>query len=109
MLKLKLLHMGYYVNSFYTLRTASVDCGHLGNIINGTVDVSQGTKLYATVRYTCDEGFIRNGSRSRTCRSDGRWSGTTPTCEGETLLKIQHMVVISNNNQMQCMIVRNVT
>ena len=68
--------------SFSTI--ASVDCGHPGNITNGTVDVSEGTELDATVQYTCDEGFIHNGSSTRTCQSDGRWSGTTPTCEGQS-------------------------
>ena len=78
------------------LRTASVDCGYPGNVTNGTVDVFEGTKLNprATVWYTCDEGFILNGSWSRTCGSDGRWSGTTPTCQGETLFEIPHVVVI---------------
>ena len=65
------------------LTTANVDCGHPGNIQNGTVDVSGGTKVDATVQYTCDEGFSRNGSSTRTCQSDGRWSETTPTCEGQ--------------------------
>ena len=86
--------MGYYVTLFYTLRTASVDCGHPGNVTNGTVDVSEGTNPRAIARYTCNEGFILNGTWYRTCGSDGRWSGTTPTCEGETLLKIPHMVVM---------------
>ena len=79
--------MVYYGNSFYTLCTASVDCGHPGNITNGTADVSKGTKVSAIVWYTCDEGFIHKGTKSRTCGSDGRWSWTTPTCEGEPLLK----------------------
>ena len=89
-----------YVSLFYTLDTASVDCGHPGNVINGKVDVSKGTKLHAFVWTTCDEGFIRNGSWLRICGSDGRWTGTTPTCEGETLLEIPHIVVIFNSNQM---------
>ena len=91
--------MGHYVNSLHTLHAASIDCGHPGNVtkLNGTVDVSEGTKLHATARYTCDEGFILNGSWSRTCGSDGRWSGTTPTCEGETLFEIPHMHMTDGN------------
>ena len=78
-------------NIFNTLCTVLFDCGHPGNVTNGTVDISNGTELHATVWYTCDEEFILNGSRSRTCGSDDRWSGTTPTCEGETLPKIPHV------------------
>ena len=62
--------------------TASVDCGHPGNIQNGTVDISEGTKLDARVYYTCDRGYRLNGLSSRTCRYDGLWNGQDPTCEG---------------------------
>ena len=96
--------MGYYVNSFHTLHTASVDCGHPGNVTNGTVVVSEGTKLRATAKYTCDEGFIPNGTQSRTCGSDGRWSGTTPICAGETLslLKIPHTCMLVMLTVIKC-------
>ena len=83
--------MGYYVNLFNTLRTASVDCGYPENVTNGTVDVSIPS---VTAWYTCDEGFMLNGTRYRTCGLDGRWSGTTPTCEGETPFEIPHVVVM---------------
>ena len=86
--------MGFYVNLFCTLHAASIDCGHPGNVTNGTVDASEGTKLHATIWTTCDEGFILKGAWSRTCASYGRWSGATNTCEGETLLKIPHIVVM---------------
>ena len=79
--------MGYYVKLSHTIHTAFVDCGHPGNVTNGTVDVSEGTKLHATARYTCDEGTIINGRQSIICGSNGRWSGTTPTCEGATQFK----------------------
>ena len=31
--------------------------------------------------YTCDPGFILDGESTRTCGSDGTWSGMAPTCE----------------------------
>ena len=80
------------INLFHTLHIASVDCGHPGNVTNGTVDVSKGTKLHATAWYTCDKGFTYNGTRRRTCGSDGRWSGATPTCGGQTLFNIQYLI-----------------
>ena len=35
----------------------------------------------STATYTCDEGFELNGTQTRTCQSDGTWSGDPPTCE----------------------------
>ena len=66
--------------SFSTI--ANVDCGHPGNIQYGTVNVSEGTKLDARIYYTCNRGYILNGSSYRMCLSYGAWSGREPTCEG---------------------------
>ncbi len=33
--------------------------------------------------YTCVTGYTLNGGSTRTCGSDGVWSGTTPTCQGK--------------------------
>ena len=66
--------------SFSTI--ANVDCGNPGNITNGTVDVSEGTKVNAEIYYTCDGEYRLNGPSSRTCSSRGAWSGRKPTCEG---------------------------
>ena len=51
---------------------------------NGDIDCSLGGDGEAnpgdTCTYTCDDGFGLDGSGSRTCRNDGSWSGTEPTC-----------------------------
>ncbi len=31
--------------------------------------------------YTCNPGYTLNGGSTRTCGSDGVWSGSTPTCQ----------------------------
>ena len=59
-----------------------VDCGHPGNITNGRVHVYE-SGFKKIIRYSCNEGYILNGSSSRTCQSNGTWSGLKPTCEGE--------------------------
>ena len=57
------------------------DCGYPGEIMNGAGNVSEGTKLHATIQYTCNRRYRLNGPSSRTCGLDGQWTGVTPTCE----------------------------
>ncbi|XP_076821802.1 uncharacterized protein LOC143468462 isoform X2 [Clavelina lepadiformis] len=53
-------------------------CDDLDTLSNGTIE---GNRTYGnTVYYTCNEGFILKGTRTRTCRSDKKWTGTAPTC-----------------------------
>ncbi|XP_064398980.1 nidogen-2-like [Halichondria panicea] len=70
-------------NGLYLLRACitTVDCGSLTNPTNGQVDTSNGTTLGSTAIYNCSTGFTLNGNSSRTCGSDGQWSGFQPTCE----------------------------
>ena len=35
-----------------------------------------------TVTFTCDENFRLSGTRRRTCRADGTFSGSEVTCVG---------------------------
>ncbi|XP_078616175.1 P-selectin-like [Branchiostoma floridae x Branchiostoma japonicum] len=34
----------------------------------------------ATVTFTCNPGYVLNGNETTTCRPDGSWSNSTPTC-----------------------------
>ena len=38
------------------------------------------------VVFSCDPGFILNGSKTRTCRGNGTWSGIQAVCSGRFLL-----------------------
>ena len=58
-----------------------VDCGPLGNPVNGQVDMSFETTFMSTATYTCNTGYNLIGPISRTCGSDGVWSPAAPTCE----------------------------
>lgn len=58
---------------------AAVACSELAAPLNGQVLFSS-TAFGAVARYRCSPGFTLSGVRSRTCKSDGTWSGTTPTC-----------------------------
>ena len=67
-----------------------VDCGHPGDIANGTVlvyETTPGERIY----YDCVVGYFLNGSSPRTCQSNGTWSGLKPTCEGEYHFEWNHI------------------
>ena len=56
------------------------ECASLTNPDNGRVTLT-GTNFGSQARYTCDRGYILNGSYRRVCQADG-WSGNETTCEG---------------------------
>ncbi|XP_052808441.1 fibropellin-1-like isoform X2 [Mya arenaria] len=60
---------------------SAIDCGNLPPPDNGAVDHADGTSYNDIVVFTCDTGYLRNGASSLTCKNDGTWSGTAPTCD----------------------------
>lgn len=70
--------------SFHFLE--AIDCGLLGAPLNGS---SSGdfTVFPNTKHFTCDPGFILNGSSVRVCEANGIWSGTNTTCTGWKIYK----------------------
>ena len=77
----------YYVNytpscsvSCFFMNYIAVNCGTPSFLSNGQRHYS-GTTFGYTVTYTCNTGYLRTaGSSSRTCQSNGVWSGSHPTC-----------------------------
>ena len=62
--------------------TLAVQCPALSDPENGAVSIT-GTGVGDIATYTCNDGFELSGSDTRTCESDGEWSGSAPTCEGK--------------------------
>ena len=60
---------------------AAVGCPALDDPRNGKVDVSQRSGGF-TATYSCNQGFVLRGSRTRVCVS-GVWQGEAPVCQGE--------------------------
>ena len=41
--------------------------------------------------YMCNPGYSLDGSPSRRCESNQRWSGTVPTCGGKSFLSVVYI------------------
>ena len=54
-------------------------CGDPGTPVNGRRSISGLTEGH-TVTYTCNTGYRLSGSATRTCQSNGLWSGSSATC-----------------------------
>lgn len=58
----------------------AMDCPRLTPPENGEIRYI-GSGFGELVRYSCLPGFKIVGTVSRTCKSNGQWSGEAPTCE----------------------------
>ena len=76
--------------SLSTLKPAHsvVDCGDPGTPTNGQRSLSS-TTYTSEVTYTCDVGYTLQGPNSRTCQSNGQWSGSVPQCNG---MSVKHQL-----------------
>jgi len=77
-----------YIKLYYSmfLVQLSVLCGTPSYLSNGQRRYSS-TIVGSRVSYTCNTGYLRTaGSSSRTCQSNGQWSGSHPTCTRKSTL-----------------------
>ena len=70
--------------SLFDFSPTVVDCGDPGTLTNGQRSLPS-TTYNSVVTYTCDVGYTLQGSNSRTCQSDGQWSGSVPRCISELI------------------------
>ena len=79
----------YPLLNIYSLPAYSaVDCGDPGTPTNGQRSLSS-TTYTSVVTYTCGVGYTLQGSNSRTCQSNGQWSGSVPQCNG---MSVKHQL-----------------
>ena len=72
--------------SCFFMNYIAVNCGTPSFLTNGQRHYS-GTTFGYTVTYTCNTGYrMTSGSSSRTCQSNGQWSGSHPTCTRKSTL-----------------------
>ena len=51
-------------------------------LISCSLDNDQDPSYEDTCSFTCNTGYELTGSDTRTCQSNGSWSGTNATCRG---------------------------
>ena len=59
----------------------AVDCGGLSAPVNGSIQGSA-TTFPNAIEFSCDSGFLLEGSAVRKCQANATWSGKTTTCQG---------------------------
>ena len=70
-------------NIFYT----DIQCSVLSTPVNGEIVSCSSGRVGVgyegdTCSFTCNTGYELTGSDTRTCQSDGSWSGNDTTCRG---------------------------
>ena len=71
---------GLIISLTLFLISIAVNCGPPPQVENGVVRYS-GTRLAHQARYRCVTGFELKGFEIRVCTVNGKWNGSTPTCE----------------------------
>ena len=82
------LHVKVWFSPYYHV---AVDCVDPGTPTNGQRTLTS-TTYNSVVTYTCDVGYTLQGSNSRTCQSNGQWSGSVPECNRKSALSHTYVV-----------------
>ena len=80
------LHM-YFLNYLHKI-TSLVSCPSLSEPSNGMINCLLGDdgipSFEDTCSFTCNLGYESTGSNTRTCQSNGSWSGNNAMCNRGT-------------------------
>ena len=80
----------------------SVPCSLLFDPNNGSINCSLGddgvTSYEDTCSFTCNTDYELTGSDTRTCQSNGSWSGSDGVCRRGIYMIITYNFVIFDNN-----------
>ena len=63
----------------FTANPGTVACPVLFAPANGNIDITV-TTPGSTVSYSCDPGYVLEGSAMRMCQTNGVWTGSDPVC-----------------------------
>lgn len=76
-----MLSSGVWIQMFFFCKIVN-RCPQLSAPIHGSLEPCS-TLPGKTCHLSCDRGYILNGSTTRTCNSDGTWTGTQTQCNGK--------------------------
>ena len=76
----KVIKQSFFI-SFTTISITVIDCKAPPTPLNGQVEFSE-TLFTSRANYSCNNGYILNGSPVRLCTDTGLWSGPDPICKG---------------------------
>ncbi len=79
------LYNGHLIQyHLYTVAPLVRMCLSLTPPTNGMISYTDSTLGLNTVAtYTCEDGLTPDRGSTRTCESDGEWSGSSPVCQGK--------------------------
>ena len=85
----------------------SVQCPSLINPNNGMINCSLGDdgvlSYEDTCSFICNTGYELTGSDTRTCQSDGSWSGSDPVCRrGSVAITFSIVCILIEITLFQC-------
>ena len=75
-----LYSLSYKESMQYNKMSFTVDCENLNNPNNGVINCSLGNNEEYACNFTCNTGYELTGSDTRTCQSNGSWSGSDVVC-----------------------------
>lgn len=78
-----------------------VNCETLSTPTNGK-KVGSSTVYGQSIAFSCLNGYSLSGSTTRTCQADGMWSGTQPTCHGETAQEMTTIYIALISDTLHC-------
>lgn len=58
-----------------------ITCGALSKLDNGEYSCTFGDSYNSVCKATCNEGYILQGSKTKTCLDTKMWSGVESRCE----------------------------
>lgn len=76
-------------------------CDFPGIVENGAAS-STSYDYGSKITYTCDTGYRLVGDRERMCMDDGKWTGSSPTCQGMISFICLALVVLLVCSQRRC-------